>query len=72
MKWLDSLPWSLLIIAAVVFLLLPVYPQPHVVEKIRMLADGSLSRPLDVFDMFYHCLPLMLILIKLMRQRRKK
>lgn len=71
MKWLDSLPWSLLIIAAVIFLLLPVYPEPHLVEKSRMLATGSLTRPLDVFDIFYHCLPIILILIKLLRQRRK-
>lgn len=70
MKWLDRLPWSLLAAAALIFGLLPVYPQPHVVEKVGMLIAGTLHRPVDLFDLLYHCLPLILLLIKLIRWKR--
>jgi len=67
MKWLDSIPLPLLIIAAVILGGAPFIPEPHIVEKIRMLADGTLSRPLDIFDLVYHGLPLLLLALKLTR-----
>lgn len=72
MKWLDALPWSLLSIAALLFLLLPIYPEPHLFAKARMLTAGTLTRPLDIFDIFYHCLPSIMIIIKMLRQKRTK
>jgi hypothetical protein len=47
-------------------------PEPHLVEKMRMLADGTLTRPLDVFDVFWHLLPASLLAIKLARRRKIK
>ena len=68
MEWLDRLPTSLLIIAAIFMGLAPFVPEPHVVEKLRMLMQGSLRKPLDIFDLFFHLAPLILLLIKLARK----
>jgi hypothetical protein len=35
-------------------LLLPFRAMPHVVEKLIMLKKGILTRPMDIFDLFYH------------------
>ena len=68
MQWLDRIPWSILIIAAVFLGLAPFVPEPHLVEKIRMLTQGTLVRPIDIFDLFYHGLPLLLIGAKVFRR----
>jgi len=72
MKWLDRIPISLLMVAAVFLGLAPFVPEPHAVEKIRMLFNGDLRKPIDIFDLFYHLLPLMLLLIKLGRMYATK
>ncbi|MBF0347178.1 MAG: RND transporter [Magnetococcales bacterium] len=48
----------------------PVAPEPHLWEKLRMLANGTLSRPLDIFDLLMHVTPSLLVLIKGIRQLR--
>jgi hypothetical protein len=45
--------------------LAPFAPQPHVVEKLRMLFAGTLARPIDIFDLLLHATPWALLLIKL-------
>jgi hypothetical protein len=67
MQLLDRLPWGILIIAAVLLGLAPFVPEPHLVEKLRMLSQGSLQRPIDIFDLLYHSLPILLLLAKLIR-----
>ena len=67
MHWLDRLPFALLLAAALFLGLAPFLPEPHVVEKFRMLASGSLRRPLDIFDLCFHLLPMVLLLLKLGR-----
>lgn len=62
---LEKIPWWLLIVAAVLMLVAPVRPMPHVVEKLIMLKNGTLTRPLDIFDLFYHLLPTILLLLKI-------
>ncbi|HEY6871329.1 MAG TPA: hypothetical protein VI298_01250 [Geobacteraceae bacterium] len=42
----------------------PFYPQPHIVEKVRMLMAGTLKRPLDIFDLFWHAWPFALLAIR--------
>ncbi len=37
---------------------------PHVVEKLIMLKNGTLKRPMDIFDLFFHLIPLILLIIK--------
>jgi hypothetical protein len=67
MRWLDRLPTPLLIVAALFIGLAPFLPEPHVVEKLRMLFGGSLRRPMDIFDLCFHLLPVVLLLLKLGR-----
>jgi len=68
MEWLDRLPFSILVVAAIFLGLAPFVPEPHVVEKIRMLLNGTLRRPIDIFDLFFHLAPLILLILKLARK----
>jgi hypothetical protein len=64
---LDRIPYSLLILLAVFMLLAPFRPMPHVLEKLIMLKNGALTRPVDIFDLFYHLLPTILLALKIYR-----
>jgi hypothetical protein len=66
-NWLDKIPYLLLIVVAVFMLLAPFRPMPHVIEKLIMLKNGSLSKPIDIFDLFYHLTPTILLIIKMVR-----
>ena len=70
MAWLDRISLGPLVIIAVVLGLAPFYPEPHLLEKLRMLAQGNLSRPIDIFDLFLHGTPVVLLIIKLLRLKR--
>ena len=70
MKLLDSLPLSTLIFASLTLGLAPFFPEPHVWEKLKMLAAGDLSRAIDVFDLLLHGGPWLLLVAKSMRMRR--
>ncbi len=65
MRWLDKIPYPLLIAAAIFMLGAPFVPEPHLVEKARMLAEGRLTRPLDIFDVVWHLAPALLLGLKL-------
>jgi hypothetical protein len=67
MEWLDRLPLVVLIIAALTLGLAPFVPEPHLWEKLKMLAAGTLSRPLDIFDLLWHAAPWLLLAAKLVR-----
>jgi hypothetical protein len=69
MHYIDRIPFSLLIVITVFMLGAPFVPEPHLVEKMRMLADGTLTRPLDVFDVFWHLLPASLLAAKFVRSK---
>lgn len=71
MKWLDRFPLVWLAVLAVWMLVAPITPEPHMVEKIRMLGLGQLTQPLDIFDLLMHSTPLVLLLIRLARLKRK-
>ncbi len=70
LNWLDRLPWSWLLVLAVWMAIAPITPEPHLVEKLRLLVQGALVRPLDIFDLALHGAPLLLVAIKLWRQGR--
>jgi hypothetical protein len=38
-----------------------------VVEKILMLKDGLLKKPIDIFDLFFHLVPTVLLLLKIIK-----
>jgi hypothetical protein len=69
MDWLDSLPLTPLILLALTLGLAPFLPEPHLVEKIRMLFNGTLTRPMDIFDMVLHGAPWLLLGAKLVRMQ---
>lgn len=70
MAWLDRFPMSTLVIITLMLGLAPFVPEPHLWEKLKMLVAGELQRPIDIFDLFMHGTPLVLLLIKLARQQR--
>lgn len=72
MRWLDRLSFAPIIVAALLLGLAPFVPEPHLVEKLRMLAQGSLRRPLDIFDLVFHLLPAVLLLLKLGRAASRR
>jgi hypothetical protein len=67
MKWLDKIPLTVILPIAVFLALAPFVPEPHLWEKLKMLFAGTLSRPIDIFDLFLHGGPLLLLVAKLMR-----
>jgi hypothetical protein len=68
-RFLDQIPFPALLIAALVLGLAPFVPQPHLWEKLVMLTQGSLSRPVDIFDLLFHAAPSVLLILKLLRRR---
>jgi hypothetical protein len=68
MKWLDKIDLVSLLIPAVLLGLAPFVPEPHLIEKLRMLSQGILSRPIDIFDLFLHGTLISLVIVKLARQ----
>lgn len=72
MKWIDQISMTALLVIALTLGLAPFVPQPHIVEKLTMLMNGSLSRPIDIFDLFLHGTPWVLLGIKLVRVGRTK
>ena len=69
MQFIDNMPLSLLIIMCLLLGFAPFIPEPHIVEKIRILFQGTLKKPLDIFDLLYHSAPFVLLIIKLIRMR---
>jgi hypothetical protein len=69
-SFLKKIPYMTLIIFSVIMLLTPFKPMPHVLEKILMLKDGALHRPMDIFDLFFHCAPSLLLAAKFIRERK--
>lgn len=72
MNWIDKIPLVVLILLALWLAVAPITPEPHLLEKLRMLAQGELTRPIDIFDLFMHATPLALLLIRLVRLARKR
>lgn len=67
MNWLDNIPLPMLLIISLTLGLAPFAPEPHVIEKLKMLFDGSLSRPVDIFDLLMHGTPWVLLGLKSIR-----
>jgi hypothetical protein len=69
MRWLDKIPFAPLAVGALLLGLAPFIPEPHLVEKLRMLSAGTLVRPLDIFDLVLHAALPVLLVLKLLRLR---
>jgi len=67
MALLDQLPIGLLILVALTLGLAPFVPEPHIWEKLKMLVAGTLTQPIDIFDLLMHATPFVLLAAKLVR-----
>lgn len=72
MSWLDRIPYSVLVPFALFLTFAPFVPEPHLWEKLQMLAAGTLVKPIDIFDLFLHGTPLVLLVLKLLRAAGKR
>ena len=72
MGWLDRFPLALLGVVALWLAVAPIVPEPHLIEKWRMLMQGTLSKPIDIFDLLLHSVPLVLLALRLVRLRRQR
>ena len=72
MRWLDRIPLLWLALIAVWLALAPLLPEPHLIEKLRLLSQGALHRPLDIFDLLLHSAPLLLLVLRLSRDRQRR
>ena len=64
-KVFDAVSWPLALFVALGLGLAPFWPEPHLWEKLRLLASGELSRPLDIFDLLLHGAPWLFLAGKL-------
>jgi hypothetical protein len=71
LAWLDRFPLALLIALALWLAVAPIVPEPHLVEKLRMLSEGTLTQPIDIFDLLLHTVPLALLVVRLWRKARR-
>jgi hypothetical protein len=72
MGWLDRISYSVLVPFAVFLTFAPFVPEPHLWEKLKMLGAGTLVKPIDIFDLFLHAAPLLLLVLKLLRAAGKR
>ena len=64
-KKISQVPIVPLIILSLTLGLAPFVPEPHLQEKIRMLIKGNLHKPLDIFDLLMHGVPVLLLGLRL-------
>ena len=69
---LDRISLPLLIVLCLSLGLAPFSPEPHLLEKLRMLATGDLTRLIDIFDLLLHGTPWLLLGIKLILALTRK
>lgn len=70
--WLDRFPLVWLVPLALWLAVAPVLPEPHLVDKLRLLSQGALVRPLDIFDLLLHSVPLGLLAWRLWRDWQRR
>lgn len=72
MAWIDRIPLLLLVPLALWLTVAPVVPEPHLLEKLRLLSEGNLQRPIDIFDLLLHGVPPVLLAVRLVRLALKR
>ena len=70
LKYIDKVPLLPLAVAAIFMSLAPFTPEPHLLEKSRMLINGELSKPIDIFDLFWHSFLIVVLAIRLVRYKQ--
>jgi hypothetical protein len=67
----NMLDYKILIPIVLLLGFAPFYPEPHIVEKLRMLLAGTLKRPIDIFDLIWHAWPFALLAYRIMQGIKK-
>lgn len=67
----KRIPLSLLVVLCLTLGLAPFTPEPHLLEKLKMLTAGELVKPIDFFDLALHGTPWVLIILKLLLQLQR-
>ncbi len=70
MQFIDNIPLYVLVVLCVLLGFAPFVPEPHIIEKLRMLSQGNLKKPIDIFDLFYHAAPFVLLGVKVFRMTK--
>ncbi|PKL16244.1 MAG: RND transporter [Spirochaetae bacterium HGW-Spirochaetae-5] len=61
---ITNMEWHIIIIICLTLGLAPFTP-PHIFEKLSMLLNGTLKRPIDWFDLFFHGIPWIILFMKI-------
>ncbi len=69
---LNKIPLKMLAVAAIFMALAPFAPEPHLLEKSRMLINGELTKAIDIFDFFWHSFLIVLLLLRLLFAKQSK
>ena len=70
MHWIDKTSVGFFALVALTLGLAPFVPEPHIWEKLNMLAAGELVKPIDIFDLLLHGIPWVLLSVKLLRMAK--
>ena len=62
---LIKIPVFQLALISLMLGLAPFVPEPHLFEKLKMLLAGELVKAIDIFDLFMHGTPVLLLILKL-------
>ena len=66
LELIDSFPAAFML-PLLMLSLAPFVPEPHLWEKTKMLVNGTLTKPIDIFDFFMHGIPAVVVVIKTVR-----
>lgn len=71
LKLIDNFPLPMLIVMSIFLGLAPYLPfmaePPHLFAKLNMLVSGTLTKPVDIFDLLLHGIFPLLLLIRTAR-----
>ena len=70
LKLIDRIPLGFLVIMTLVMAFAPFVPEPHLLEKSRMLINGELTKGIDIFDLFWHSFLIVILMIRLIRLKK--
>ncbi len=71
-EFIDGIPLLVLVAVTILMALAPFVPEPHLLEKSRMLINGELSKPIDIFDLFWHSFLIVILAIRLVRYKKNQ
>lgn len=69
--FIDRLPWWIVGFMVLTLGLAPYTPEPHILEKLKMLFAGDLRDGMDWFDLGLHAVPWVLALVKGLRTLKR-